>query len=122
MSAIKQLSRICLAGIFITGGADAFLNPGGRPDIVSKAGIPNAKQAVVFNGAAMVVGGTAMAVGIFPRLAAFGLLVSMLPTTFVGHPFWDEENPVTRKNHTTHFMKNLAIIGGLLQVVLDDDD
>lgn len=121
MSAIKQLNRILLAGVFIIGGAEAFMKPGTRPEKVAKAGIPNAQQAVEFNGAAMVIGGTALAVGIFPRLAALGLFASMIPTTFVGHPFWEEETPAARKMQQTQFLKNLAIMGGLLQVVLDSD-
>jgi uncharacterized membrane protein YphA (DoxX/SURF4 family) len=70
----------------------------------------------------MVIGGTALAVGIFPRLAALGLFASMIPTTLVGHSFWEEETPAGRKMHQTQFLKNLAIMGGLLQVVFDSDE
>lgn len=119
MSLIKSLGHTLLAGIFITGGYSAFSEPGGRVTKVDQAGIPAARQAVILNGAAMVVGGTALAVGFLPKLAALLLIGTLVPTTLVGHPFWQETTPQGRANHQIHFMKNLATIGGLLVVLLE---
>ncbi|GAC1698453.1 MAG: hypothetical protein PVS3B3_24580 [Ktedonobacteraceae bacterium] len=121
MSLIKTLGHTLLAGIFITGGYGAFSQPGGRVTKVDQAGIPAARQAVILNGGAMVIAGTALATGFLPKLAALILIGTLVPTTFVGHPFWQEENPQARANHQIHFMKNLAIIGGLLVVLLEKD-
>jgi len=108
-----------LSGIFITGGCDAFLKPGGRVTKVSKAGIPEPEKAVVLNGAIMVAGGAALALGFFPKLAALLLLGSLVPTTLVGHPFWQEEEVVSIKNQLVQFMKNLGLIGALLLVLVE---
>lgn len=43
-----------------------------------------------------------------------GLLV---PTTMAGHPFWNESDPPTRAQHRIQFLKNLAMVGRLLEVV-----
>jgi putative oxidoreductase len=115
---LKQLGQILLAGIFIKGGADAFLQPGGRVDTVASAGLPNPKTAVELNGAAMVVGGTMLALDIAPRLAAAGLIGSLVPTTVIGHAFWKAEDEAARKAHLTHFLKNLGLLGGLLLIVI----
>lgn len=119
MSMFRSLAHACLSGIFITGGASAFLEPGGRPQKVADAGIPAPKQSVILNGAAMVIGGTALALNIFPRLASLLLLGTMIPTTLVGHPFWQEESEASRKMQQTQFMKNLGLIGGLLLVIFE---
>jgi len=54
-----------------------------------------------------------------PRIAAAVLAGSLLPTTFGGHPFWQESDKVERVNQRTHFVKNLSILGGLLIAVGD---
>ncbi len=117
MSMVRSLGQVCLSGIFILGGANAFAQPGPRTDKVANAGIPAPKQAVTLNGAAMVIGGTALALNIFPKLAAFLLIGVLIPTTLVGHPFWKEESESARKMQQTQFLKNLGLIGGLLLVI-----
>jgi len=74
MSMLKSLSRLLLSGIFISGGADAFLKPGGRVKKVAAFDIPEAEQAVKLNGATMVFAGTALALGIAPKAAATVLI------------------------------------------------
>ena len=119
MSMIRSLSHMLLSGIFIAGGADAFLKPGPRVNKVEASGIPEPEQAVVFNGAVMVIAGLALALGIAPKLAAAVLIGTLVPTTFVGHPFWKEETVAGRKNQLTQFFKNLGLIGGLVLVLLE---
>jgi putative oxidoreductase len=120
MSILKDLSHIPLASIFISSGAQAFLGPG--PQQVSKvaaAGIPQPDIAMELNGAAMVIGGTLLALGLVPRLAATILIGCLIPTTFVGHAFWKEKDEVARRNQQIQFAKNLGLLGGLLKVLLE---
>ncbi|TME01497.1 MAG: DoxX family protein [Chloroflexi bacterium] len=119
MSMLKSLSRLLLSGIFISGGADAFLKPGGRVKKVAAFDIPEAEQAVKLNGATMVFAGTALALGIAPKAAATVLIGCLIPTTIVGHPFWKEEDSGSRKNQQVQFLKNLGLMGGLLLVLLE---
>ena len=121
MSLLKSLGHTMLAGMFITGGYGAFSQPGGRVTKVDQAGIPAPRQAVILNGGIMVVAGTALAVGFLPKLASLALIGTLIPTTFVGHPFWQEENPQARAQQQIHFMKNLAMIGGLVSVLFEKD-
>jgi len=118
MSMIKDLSHLCLSGIFITAGAQAFLSPGARVNKVADAGIPQPNIAVELNGAAMVICGVLLALGIAPRLAAAILIICTVPTTIVGHAFWKEESETARKNQQIQFAKNLGLIGGLLMVLI----
>lgn len=108
-----------LSGIFISGGAQAFIEPGGRANKVADAGLPQPNQAVELNGAAMVIGGTLLGLGIAPKLAATILVASLLPTTLVGHAFWKEETAAGRTNQRTQFYKNLGLLGGLLLVLTE---
>lgn len=119
---LRTLGQLLLAGIFIKGGADAFLQPGGRVDKVAAAGLPNPRVAVELNGAAMVVGGAMLALDIAPKLAAAGLLGSLAPTTVVGHAFWKEESAAARGAQQIQFLKNLGLLGGLLLVLTQKED
>ena len=121
MPLMKTIGHSLLAGVFIIGGYSAFSEPGARVTRVDQAGIPAPRQAVIFNGAAMVVGGTALAVGFLPKLAALGLIGALVPTTFAGHPFWKETTPLGRAMQQNQFFKNLSLIGGLLLVLLEKD-
>src|SRR5436190_19296225 len=113
----KTLGRMFLASMFIFGGANTFMKPDGRAGKVAAAGIPNPRQAAILNGAIMVVAGSMLALDIAPKLSATLLAGTLIPTTFVGHPFWNEDDPGMRANQQTHFLKNLAMLGGLLTVL-----
>ncbi len=121
MSALRTVSQMLLAAVFISGGSNTFMNPDGRAKKVEAAGVPMAREATMLNGAAMAVAGTALALDITPKLAALVLLGSLIPTTLVGHPFWQESDPALRANHQIHFLKNLAIMGGLLALLTAKD-
>ncbi len=117
MKLITWLGQLLLSVIFIQGGSSAYLEPGNRPARVAKAGIPEPELAVKANGALMVFAGIALALNLWPKLAATALLASLIPTTLVGHPFWEEEEEGPRKMQQTQFAKNLGLIGGLLLVL-----
>lgn len=119
---IKALGHFLLGLVFISGGSNTFINPDGRAEKVAAAGIPQARQATILNGAVMMVGGTLLSLNILPKFAALVLLGSLIPTTFVGHPFWKEETPAGRATHQTHFLKNLAIMGALLVVLTEKNE
>ena len=116
---LRSLSHILLSGIFVSGGASAFANPGGRANKVADAGIPAPEQAVELNGAAMVVGGILLGLDLMPKVGALILLGTLIPTTAVGHAFWKEETEAARKGQLTQFFKNLGLIGALIEVLAE---
>ena len=126
---VRGVARVLTGSTYVLLGADAFRTPGGRvgtagPLLASMrrvAPLPEDDELLVrANAAAMVVAGTALALGRFPRLAAAALLGSMVPTTLAGHSYWTHDDPATRAKQRVQFHKNLAMIGGLLLAVLDD--
>jgi uncharacterized membrane protein YphA (DoxX/SURF4 family) len=58
-----------------------------------------------------------LVLGLLPRVAAAMLAGSLVPTTFAGHRFWEQDDPATREQQTVHFLKNAGMMGGLLMVV-----
>jgi len=77
------------------------------------------EQVVRMNGGVQVACGALLALGRLPRLSALILAGSMIPTTLAAHRFWTVDDPVARKQQKIQFLKNAAMIGGLLFAVLD---
>ncbi|MBV8160168.1 MAG: DoxX family protein [Acidimicrobiia bacterium] len=124
----RRIARPLLAGIFISGGIDVLRNPGPRAQrvepVTSKLAeslpLPDdAETLVKLNAAVHVVAGAMLAAGRLPRLAAGALAVSLIPTTVAGHRFWEEESPQAKAMQRAHFLKNLAILGGLIIAATD---
>jgi len=112
----RRVGQALLSVVFVKSGFDVARSPGARVDKAAKLGLPKPELAVRANGAAMVVGGACLALNKVPRLAALGLIASMIPTTIAGHPFWELEG-ADRKAQEIHFAKNLGLIGGLVLVL-----
>ena len=129
MRLVRTLARPMLAGVFIASGMDVLANPEPRAKlakpVVDKvaAFVPLApsdpKAAVALNAAVHVGAGSMLAAGILPRLAAVALATSLVPTTLAAHRFWELEDPALRSRQRVEFLKNCAILGGLLVVALD---
>lgn len=120
-----------LASIFVVGGVLALRDPKPRAakaqpvaDALGKVAPSaplSATNLVRLNGLTHLGAGLALATGRFPRASAMLLAATMPPTTLTGHQFWNEPDPATRTNQLLHFLKNLAITGGLLMATLDPD-
>jgi uncharacterized membrane protein YphA (DoxX/SURF4 family) len=126
MPLIRRLGRELLAPMFVSGGIDAIRNAKEKAaraatittPLAETFGLPD--DPVLFvrvNGAVQVVAGTMLAMNRWPRLAALALAGSLIPTTLAGHRFWAEPEPSGRAAQRTQFLKNAAMLGGLLVVV-----
>jgi uncharacterized membrane protein YphA (DoxX/SURF4 family) len=134
---LRRVARPLLAGIFISGGLDAMLDPAPR---AAKAGPLLARGAALADSVPVdtsvltsadpttvvradatlkIVAGTMLALGWAPRPAATLLAVSLVPTTVAGHPFWQEKDDAVRAQQRIHFMKNVGLLGGLLLASAD---
>jgi putative oxidoreductase len=116
MPLVRPFGRAALGATFVSLGWDPFLEPGGRTVKAAALGIPRPELAVRLNGAGMVVAGVALTAGVAPRLSAAVLAALLVPTTVAGHAYWNESDPKVRAQQRIHFAKNLAMLGGLLEV------
>ena len=55
-----------------------------------------------------------------PRASVdLALAASIVPTTPIDHAFWDETDPAKRKAQRVQFLKNMAMMGGVLLATVD---
>src|SRR5882672_5348487 len=107
------VARILLAAIFLLSGIAKLTDSAGAAGYMTKVGIPYADTLVIIAGICEVLGGLAVATGLLGRLAALGLFLYLIPTTLLFHGFWQFQG-AEQKTQMVNFMKNLAIMGGLL--------
>lgn len=120
----KALGQALVGSLFIYGGQNALkhtkhLAPmidGKRKEYNLEAIPADSEQLVQANGAGMVALGSALALGIKPRMASLGLLGMLTATTLAAHDFWNIEDPQTRNQQMTAFFGNVAAAGGLITI------
>jgi putative oxidoreductase len=66
--------------------------------------------------AAELAGGLSLLLGLWSRLGALGLFVFLIPTTLMFHHFWSMPASA-QQEQMVNFLKNIAIMGGLLMIV-----
>ena len=116
MSAMLLLvARILIAALFLVAGARKLLAYAATTAYLARLGFPAAE---IFAVVAIVieVGGALMLIaGWRTRWVAWLLVVFVAIATAMGHRFW-EFDAAQQINQLNHFLKNLAVIGGLIFV------
>jgi putative oxidoreductase len=110
-SAIPAIGRILLAAIFIISGFGKVMAPAGTIGYIESSGLPFAPVAFAVAVAVELGGGLLLVAGIKTRLVAAILAAFSIVTAFAFH------GNVADQNQMIHLLKNIAMAGGLLQVV-----
>ncbi|MGW8376601.1 DoxX family membrane protein [Streptomyces sp. ODS28] len=129
MRIFSLAARPLTGAVFIISGYDVLQNPGPAAELAAptlrrlRDKVPALPEddtvSVRANAAVQLAAGCMLALGKAPRLSALALAASLAPTTFAGHAWWEQEDPVMRAQHKTQFLKNASIMGGLLGVLGD---
>jgi len=114
MSALGFLiGRIALVAIFPISGYFKVMQWPAIAGVLEEAGIPYSMPVAAAGVAAEFILPLLILIGWQTRLAAFGLIVFTAVATYLGHQFWAV--PAEQFfGQFVHFLKNMAIIGGLL--------
>jgi putative oxidoreductase len=113
-SFLSLAGRIGMSAIFLIAGVGKIQNWSGTAAHMEAAGIPAASLLLPLTVVAEIGGGLALLVGWQTRWAALGLFLFLIPATLIFHHFWDLLDP-EQSMQRIHFLKNLAIMGGLLE-------
>ncbi|UTD26115.1 DoxX family protein [Bradyrhizobium sp. WD16] len=110
-AALPLVGRLMLALIFVLSGVGKIFAPEQTQAYIAAAGLP--LPAVAYGAAVLVelAGGVLLAVGYRTRAAALVLAAFSVVAALGFHSHFADQNQMI------HFLKNIAIAGGLLQVV-----
>jgi len=111
-SVVLVAARALLSAVFLVAGVRKIMIWGPQVAYFTKLGFPMPEVMTVLAIAIELGAGLALLVGWRTRQAAWLLALFVLIATFMAHRFW-EFDAATQANQMNHFLKNLAIIGGL---------
>lgn len=107
---LPALGRLLIAIIFIMSGINKLPDPAGAQAYISAAGLPLPTLAYWVAVVVELGGGLLLLAGYQARWAALVLAVFSVAAALGFHAKFGDQN------QTIHFLKNLAIAGGLLQI------
>jgi putative oxidoreductase len=108
---VPLLGRLLLALIFIMSGVSKVLAPGPTQAYIASAGLPLPLVGYIVALIVEIGGGVLLVVGYRTREVAIALALFTIVAALAFH------NNFADQNQMIHFLKNLALAGGLLQVV-----
>jgi putative oxidoreductase len=111
--------RLLIAALFVSSGIWKITHFAITTAYFVRIGMPIAEAMAVLAIIIELGGGIALAIGWRLRWVAWGLTVFTLVATGLGHRFW-EVDPAQFFNQLNHFLKNIAVVGGLLILAARD--
>jgi putative oxidoreductase len=109
--ALPLLGRIGIAAIFILSGLSKLAAPAATIGYIQSVGLPLPQVGLAIALLVELVGGVALVLGYRTRLVAGILAAFSIATAFAFHAALGDQNQFI------HFFKNVAIAGGLLNVI-----
>lgn len=111
---LSGIGRTFIAILFLGSAATKLLDPSGTQAYMAAFGLPLTEVLIWAAVATELGGGLALLLGWKPRLVAFGLAGFLLTATLIFHTNFAEQQQLL------HFLKNVAVLGGLLLVMTQE--
>ena len=112
---VLLVGRILIGAIFLNAGVRKLMGFAGTVGYFTKLGFPSPELFAVLAIVIEVGGSILLIIGWKTRWVAWLLALFVLIAALAAHRFW-QVDAAQYANQMNHFMKNLAIIGGLLFV------
>lgn len=110
------VGRALLSSIFVIAGWGKITGFSGTAAYMASKGMPMPDVLLVPTIIIELGGGLMLLLGWKARWAALAIFLFVIPTTLIFHAFWAVDAAQVQ-NQMINFMKNLAIMGGMLYVV-----
>lgn len=111
MAIAALCARVLMSAVFLLSGISKLTNPGGTLAYIASAGLPLPEFCYGMAVLIEILGAVLLIVGYKTRLVATLLAIFSVAAAAAFH------NDVGDQGQLVHFLKNLAIAGGLLQIV-----
>lgn len=112
-SLTDPLARILISAIFLASGFHKIMQFDATAHMIADKGIPLATVATAIAILIELAGGIMIVIGWQTKLAAALQFAYLIPVTVLFHNFWSAP-PETHDMQAINFLKNVAIMGGLL--------
>nr|WP_299507072.1 DoxX family protein [uncultured Rhizobium sp.] len=109
-NSLAAIGRLLLAILFIFSGFGKIIAPEATQGYIASVGLPLPLLSYLLAVVVELGGGILLAVGYRTRIVSLAIAAFTLATALVFHTDFADQNQMI------HFLKNIAIAGGLLQV------
>lgn len=110
------LGRLLIAAVFIPAGLTKITGFESTAAYMAAKGLPLVSLLLVLTIVIEAGCGLLILIGWRAREAALLLFLFLIPVTLIFHGFWGIEDLAARAQEQRTFMKNLAIMGGVLMI------
>jgi putative oxidoreductase len=110
LSYAPTIGRFLLAAIFLVSGFGKLMDPAGTIGYINAVGLPLAEAGYALAVVLEIAGGLLLIAGYQTRIVALALAAFTIVAAIFFHGNFGDQNQFI------HFLKNVAIVGGLLQV------
>jgi putative oxidoreductase len=117
MKSAFLVGRLIFGGFFLYNGIHHFTARKNMAQYVGAKNIPAPDFAVTASGAALILGGSSILLGVKPKLGAVAIAGFLAGVTPLMHDFWKLEDPHQRMNDQINFSKNMALLGAALALM-----
>lgn len=111
------LGRLIFGGFFLYSGLHHFQEKKALSQYAAAKNVPLPDIAVTVSGAMLVLGGASIVLGVKPKIGALAILGFLAGVSPMIHDFWRTEDSQQRQNEMAHFMKNVAMLGGVMALM-----
>jgi putative oxidoreductase len=117
---LDLVGRVFVAFIFLYDAFDSIIYFKETKAAMIEYGLTWNTELLLYGGIfVLLLGGTLILIGYRSGFGATLLLLYWIPVTFIVHSFWNDPESV-RRMQAIMFMKNIAITGGLLIILVNE--
>jgi len=114
---VLLIGRVLIGILFLVAGIMKAMNIAGTAGYMTKLGFPAPELMAYLSTIIELAAGVMLIIGWQTRGVAWLLVVYVAIATGMAHRFW-EYDPAQRVNQINHFLKNLALIGAMLYIIV----
>lgn len=117
MDVVALIGRILFVLLFLGSGVGHLAKADAMAGYAASRGLPQPKLAVMGSGVLIIVGALMVLLGIWMDLGALLLVIFLIPTAVLMHPFWKETDPMAKQNEMIAFQKDISLAGAALVIL-----
>jgi putative oxidoreductase len=111
--------RLLIAVIFLLAGFGKLMGYAGTVGYFGKLGIPFPEAVVALSILVELGGGILLVIGYRLVVVASVMAAFTFGAALIGHQFWNATDPTMHMQQMNNFLKNVAMVGGFLMVIVD---
>lgn len=117
MDVLVLIGRILFCVLFLNSAVGHLTKTKAMAGYAASRGVPAPVPATAASGVLLLAGGLMVVFGVWADLGALLLVVFLVPTALLMHPFWKETDEQSKTVEMVSFFKDLSLAGAALMLL-----